>query len=92
MSLAVLTKFKDWSVRHFPGTSEVGPFGPAFLKLMFMCAELERRVADLQDAITGTAGFSEQNQWGTHDRPRLMRKPAATHVAGDRGNPAGMII
>jgi hypothetical protein len=62
------------AARYFPETSEVGPFGPALLQLLFMCAEFERRVADLQDAITGKAGFSEQNQWGTRDRPRLMRK------------------
>lgn len=49
---------------YFPRADQVESFGSAFLKLMFAYAELERRVAALQEIVTGKAGFSEKNQWG----------------------------
>ena len=59
-------------MHYFPDANHVGPFGPAFLRLMFANAALERRVADLQDVVTGKAGFGEQNQWGARERPKRM--------------------
>jgi hypothetical protein len=59
--------------RYFPDADEVGPFGPAFLRLMFAYAEVERRVADLQNEITGER-FGEQNCWGARERPKRMRR------------------
>jgi hypothetical protein len=61
-------------MQRFPPADEVGPFGPAFLRLMFAYAQLERRVSALQDIITGEAGFGEKNQWKTCERPKRMRK------------------
>jgi len=62
------------AVHYFPDPDEIGPFGPAFLRLMFAHADLERRVVDLQDAITGKPGFGEQNQWKLHERPKRMKR------------------
>ena len=59
---------------YFPVVEEVGPFGPAFLCLMFAYAEFERRVGELQKVITGKLGFSEKNHWGAQERPKRMRK------------------
>jgi hypothetical protein len=61
-------------VQRFPPADKVGAFGPAFLRLMFAYAQLERRVSALQDIITGEAGFGEKNQWKTWERPKRMRK------------------
>ena len=61
-------------VSYFPRADQVEPFGHAFLKLMFAYAELERRVAALQEIVTGKAGFSEQNQWGAHECSKRRRK------------------
>jgi hypothetical protein len=59
---------------YFPVVEEVGPFGPAFLRLMFAYAEFERRVGELQKAITGKPSFSEKNHWGAQERSKRMSK------------------
>ena len=56
----------------FPVVEEVGPFGPAFLHLMFAYAEFERRVGEVRKVITGEP--SEKNHWGAKERPERMRK------------------
>jgi hypothetical protein len=61
-------------VHYFPKSDEIGVFGPAFLHLMFAYAALERRVADLQDVITGNPDFSQRTRWKTHERGKEMRK------------------
>jgi hypothetical protein len=40
-------------MRIFPDPSEIGPFGPGFIRLMFAYAELDRRFSDFQNTITG---------------------------------------
>jgi hypothetical protein len=60
--------------KYFPAVEEVGPFGPAFLHLMFAYAEFERRVGELQKVITGKPSISETYHWGAQERPKRMRK------------------
>jgi hypothetical protein len=57
-----------------PVVEEVGPFGPAFLRLMFAYAGFERRVGELQTVITGNPSFSEKYHWGAQERPERMRE------------------
>ena len=61
-------------MHYFPNADEVGPFGRAFVSLMFACARLDRRVADLKDVITGKHGFGEKNWWSARDRPKRLKK------------------
>jgi hypothetical protein len=61
-------------MRIFPDPSEIGPFGPAFIRLMFAYAELDRRFSDLQNTITGKNNFHERNQWSVEERPKKTRQ------------------
>jgi hypothetical protein len=66
-------------MQHFPDADEIGPFGPAFLRLMFACAEVDRRVADIQNEVTGDPTFGEQNIWSSVKRPSLIAKLIRKH-------------
>ncbi len=61
-------------MRIFPDPSEIGPFGPAFIRLMFAYAELSRRYSDFQNTITGKNNFHERNQWSVEERPKKTRQ------------------
>jgi len=61
-------------MRIFPDPSEIGQFGPAFIRLMFAYAELDRRFSDLQNTITGKDNFHEWNQWSVEERPKKTRQ------------------
>jgi hypothetical protein len=58
---------------YFPEPDRVGPFGPAFFRLMFTYGDLERRIADLQTLITGDPNYSQKNVWGVTERKSKMR-------------------
>jgi hypothetical protein len=57
---------------YFTDANEIGAFGPAFLRLMFAHAELERRVGHLQQAITGKP--NGQLQWSARGRPNRIKR------------------
>jgi hypothetical protein len=57
---------------YFPDANEIGAFGPAFLRLMFAHAELDRRVGDLQEAITGKS--NGQQQWSARKRANRIKR------------------
>jgi hypothetical protein len=64
---------------YFPDADQIGPFGPAFLRLMFACAEIDRRVAEIQNSVTGDPTFGEKNIWPSVKRPDLMAKLIRKH-------------
>ena len=67
----------QWAI--FPDADEIGPFGPAFVRLMFACAEVDRRVAEIQELVTGDPTFGEENIWSSVKRPKLMTKLIRKH-------------
>ena len=76
---ALATVRSGTSMQYFPDVDQIGPFGPAFLRLMFASAELERRVADIQNAVTGDPTFGEKNDWSSIKRPKLLAKLIRKH-------------
>ena len=66
-------------MQYFPDANEVGSFGPAFIRLMFTCAGVDRRVADIQTLLTGDPNFGEKAGWTSVKRPSLMAKLIRKH-------------
>jgi hypothetical protein len=59
------------------------PFAKAFLRMMFAHAEFEARIRDLQDTITGEAGFGQQPRNQCRDarkRPKAMATLIRKHL------------
>ena len=65
--------------RYFPDADDIGPFGPSFLRLMFACAELDRRVAHMQNLITDDRTYSDKHLWSSQKRAKKMRKLLRKH-------------
>ena len=66
-------------MEYFPDADNIGPFGPSFLRLMFACAELDRRVAQMQNLITNDLTYSDKHLWSSQKRAKKMRKLFRKH-------------
>jgi hypothetical protein len=64
---------------YFPEADDIPTFGPSFVRLMFACAELDRRVADIQNLITGDFSYGEKHVWSSAERPKKIRKLIRKH-------------
>jgi hypothetical protein len=66
---------------HFlpePDSPELGPFTRAFMHMMFAHVEFERRVAELANVVTLTAGFGETEALGSaKERPKRFTELCA---------------
>ena len=67
-------------MHYFPDADEVGSFGPAFVRLLFACGEVDRRVADIQTLVTGDPSFGEKACWTSVNRPKQMAKLIRKHA------------